>query len=197
MAGTYQLVLAFQGGGQIWQNVMHFELSEAGSGTPQSYAQALGDSFESDILPDMLNCLSGATSLRSMKTKKISGLGGPTSIRLYAAGAQVGARGTPIGNTSECMVLTFSAFLHLKNVTGKIFLAGLADGDITENSFATALIGAAQAFQITLTTTLTLAGALGDANYTIYNAETGTNAIPTGSSISTRIGTQKRRLLPV
>jgi len=197
MAGVYQLVPTFSGAGQIWQNVMHFKLSEAGSGTTLAYSQALGDSFESDILPDMLNCLSGEATLKSLKVKKISGLGGPTSIRLYAAGAQVGARGTPIGNTAECIVATFSAYLNLKNVTGKIYLAGLADGDIIDNSFATDLLGAVQAFQITLTNTLTLAGALGSADFTIYNAATGTDAIPSGSSIAPRIGTQKRRLLPV
>jgi len=197
MPSVYQLVTTFAGAGQIWQNVMHFRLSEAGSGTTLAYSQALGDSFESDILPDFLTCLSGETTLRSLKVKKISGLGGPTSIRLYAAGAQVGARGTPIGNTSECLVATFSAYLNLKNVTGKLFMAGLADGDIVDNSFATALLGAVQAFQITLTNSLTLAGALGTAQFTIYNQATGTDAIPSGSSIAPRIGTQKRRLLPV
>jgi hypothetical protein len=197
MPAVYQIVPTWVCAGQYMQNVLHFKLSEAGSGAPNAHSIALADSFESDILPAWVDAISSSCELRSLRVKRVTGLGGPTNVKLFSAGSAAGGGAATVSSTIEAATLHFPVFLDGKNKTGKIFVGGIPDEGIVDNAISAGERTFLQALIDALGTTLTLSGGLGTANYTIFNPVAGTDAIPSVGGISVYIGTQRRRIHPL
>jgi hypothetical protein len=197
MAGTYQLVITASAAGEFMQNVLHFKLDESGAGTPFDYALALCNQFVTDILTPWEAMQSDQVIEQSIKAKKISGTGGATAIVTFASGDQIGANAGPIGDAGQAILLNFPVVLNSKNVTGKIFLAGIRAEDIQNNRPSSLMETNAGTLGTALLGTLALAGGLGNANFTIFNKATGLDTEPPGMYVSPLIGTQRRRLHPV
>jgi hypothetical protein len=196
MANVYQSVLTWIGGDQLFQNVLHFHLTESGTASPQDYAADLNQAIEDNIIPVWIVCIADTVELRSIKSKRVSGTGGFNVIKLYAPGDVAGSGGSPMGNTCECAVLEFPVILSGKNVTGKIFMSGLPDSAVIANGFSSAFLTLAAAFMTNLFDTMTLAGGHGDADFTIYNRVTKADTQPDRGNVGMTVGTQHRRLRP-
>jgi len=196
MPNVYSLVPTWVGVGQVWQNVLHFQLDESGTGTPAARAAALSFQFLSSQALVWADCLSQTVELRSLRAKRVTGGGGPTTIQLLAAGDLPGTRADNVGTTMEAGLLEFPVLLAGKNVTGKIFIGGLPDDGIEENSLSSVLTAAVDALGDSMLVPLTLAGGLGTAHYTIFNRATGADTIPASHFTSVYIGNQRRRITP-
>lgn len=182
---------------QFFQNVLHYRVSEAGGFSDNQIATDILDSFEGVQVPAFLDCLSSSTSLRSLRTRRVSAPGSPTRIRLYGPTDAPGTRSAHVNDTSIGVCLEWPVFLHGKNVTGKIFLSGIADADIQDNLPAPALITAIDTLANQLILPLTMTVTSYTAKYTIYNRANQVDTIPTGHSDGTHLSSQRRRLVPV
>lgn len=196
MSGTYQLVASGSGAGEFVQNVLHFHLNESGAGTAFEYARELGTAFL-PTLDAWRDCISALFEFSSIRMKKVSGAGGPTSIITFAPGDKIGTIGDPIYETGMAALLEFPVALNGKNVTGKMFMSGIASTSVENNRPTTALETLLGTFLTALLGTLTLSGALGTAQFCIYNRATQVDQIVTASYVSPLIGTQRRRLHPI
>ena len=195
MPNVYQLTITGSSFLQFCQNIMHFELSEGGSGGPYDYAKALLDSWHSSLVTDWLACLPSDYTLSSARAKRVTGTGGPVAIDLQDAGMN-GSRAGTLGMSSNAPLVEFPVLLNGKNVTGKIFFPGANQDDIVENRLLAALETVVDSFGATLLNPLTLSGGLGTAKFCIFNRATKTDTIATISRIPTLVGTQRRRLHP-
>lgn len=193
----WQVVLTWKSVDQYFQNVLHYRVTEGGSFTDIQYANDIADAFEAGPLSAFLDCLSSTTELRSARIKRVSTPGSPTRIRVYAAGTNPGTRSAHINDTSIGVVLEFPVNLHAKNVTGKVFLGGIADADIVDNAPVGALVTVIDtlATQLLAPMALTVTGTT--AKYTIYNRTFQVDTIPASHSIGTHLSSQRRRLVPV
>lgn len=196
MANTYQFTVTSVCAGQFFQNVMHYKLSESGASNPAAWAAALITAWETSVRAKWLDCQTSTAEMRSLKAKRVTGGGGPTAITLYGAAVHNGTRGTTCSTTAEAAIMEFPVNLNGKNVTGKIFLAGIDDADILNNTFDAPFLTPFNALKTQILTALTLAGGLGTATFTIFNKATQTDTIPTFGAIGLTVGTQKRRLHP-
>lgn len=196
MAAVYQLIVSGHGGGEFVQNVLHFRLSEGGSGSHFEYARELCAAF-APVLTAWEACIAATFEFTSLRAKRITGSGGPTAVVTFAAGAQTGSVGSTIGDTAQCLVFEFPVALNGKNVTGKLFMSGITKEDIEENRPSSSVEASAATFLTTLISGLTLSGALGTADFTIYNRANTLDALATVGYVSPVIGTQRRRLHPV
>jgi hypothetical protein len=197
MSAIYQLVVSGQAAGQLIQNVLHYTLNESGSGTFWSYARELCIQFRTNVFNDWLSALGVDFSIVSLRAKRVSGAGGPTSIEVYPPGTWIGGGGTNVGNTAAAALLNFPVHLNGKNVTGKIFHAPLPSDAVVDDALTAGTLTAENTLLTTLGTTLTLAGGLGTADHVIYNRATQTAIVPQGNYVSPLIGTQRRRLHPI
>jgi len=196
MANVYQDVLTWQGGNQLFSNVLHFHLEESGAARPDQYATELIDNIEINLLPVWQDVISTTVHLMSQKCQRITGTGGPNVTKLYAPGDFPGLRAGEIGNTSENVVLEFPVFLNGKNVTGKIFISGILDEDVIDNEIDSTVKTAANALGTTLLASYTMGSGYGNQRYVIYNRETQAFAVPDFREIGLYVGSQRRRLRP-
>jgi hypothetical protein len=196
MSEIFSLVATWEGGGQLFQNVLHYNLEETGTFRPDQYAKRLIDAFIAGHLGPWLDCLSTTVNLASLKSQKISGTGGPTVTMAQDPTDYVGTRDGSIGNTSENVVVEFPVHLNSKNVTGKIFISGIIDDDIVDNVINSTLVDFAQAVGDSMLVPIDLLAGAGNATYVIFNRENGFFATPTFAQIGTVIGSQRRRLRP-
>jgi hypothetical protein len=94
------------------------------------------------------------------------------------------------------VVVEFPVHLNSKNVTGKIFVSGIIDGDVVDNVINSTLVDFCQALGDSMLVPITLDGGMGNGTYVIYNRQNGFFATPTFAQIGTTVGSQRRRLRP-
>jgi len=196
MANVYEAVITYQGADQLWSNVLHFSVAETGAFRPDEYADAMLTSFEGDIYPPLLDCLSTTVHIASAMAKRVTGGGSVAVTHTYALADFPGTRAGEIGNSSENIVVEFPVLLNAKNVSGKMFISGILDSDIENNEFADTIKTRANAVGTTLLSTFTMASGHGDYHYVVYNRATGFFASPTWRRLSPVVGSQRRRLRP-
>lgn len=196
MGAIYQNILTWEAGGQLFSNVLHYNLEETGSFRPDEYAVKQMDMQELNVIPVWLDVLSTTVTLMSQKCQKIQGTGGPMATRLYGPTDWQGTRSGSIGNTSENVVLEFPVHLNSKNVTGKVFVSGILDADIVDNVITDTVKGLVNALGTSLLGEYSLDSGAGHSQYVIYNRENGFFATPLFRQIGFYVGSQRRRLRP-
>jgi len=196
MSAIYQDVITWEGGSQLFSNVMHFNLEESGGARPDQYATELMNNIEANLLPVWIDALSEGVHLMSQKAQRITGTGGPTVTRLYEPSDWVGTRTGEMGNSSENIVLEFPVHLNSKNVTGKVFVSGILDDDILNNVIDSSAKTLVMALGTTLLSPYTMGSGYGNQQYVIYNKANGFFATPTFAQTGLYVGSQRRRLRP-
>lgn len=194
---VWQVVATWLSAGQYFQNVMHYRIGESGTHSDLEYAKDLRDGWSAGTLSAFLDCLSSSTDLRSVRVKRVSPPGSPTSITLIGAGTASGTRGANINDTSIGACLEWPVNLHGKNVTGKVFISGVADADIVNNEIAVGLGTAIDTLAGVMITPISLTVTGATARYTIYNRAHQLDTEPTDHSIGVHLSSQRRRLTPV
>lgn len=193
---VYQLNVNGNCSGEYVQNTFHYDVVEAGGATIYQYTQDLIAAWETAVRTPWKNALSNAYFVSSLSAKKVQSPGGPLAVTVYTPGVQGGARGnTEASGIGACIL--WPVFLAGKNVTGRTFIPGVAQLDLQDNVFSVAyntvlltLIGA-------LTPALTLAGTGTTAQLCIYHRQTQVNTHVAFGRVSTKVGTQRRRYVPI
>lgn len=196
MAEVWQTVTTWEGGGQLWQNVLFFRLEETGDLTVKEYGENLINGLISDIYPPWLDCVSTTVNISSTKVQRITGEGGPSMTKVWAPTDQPGTRAGSIGNTSENVCLEFPVHLNDKNVTGKVFISGILDDDVIDNVISDDVKTRVDALGTTLVQEYSLPSGGGHYQYVIFNRPTGFFKAPEFGQISGVVGSQRRRLRP-
>jgi hypothetical protein len=177
------------------QNTLHVDVAESGSHTPYEYATDIINLWVVSYKTHWLACCTNGYYITSVTSRKVQTPGGPLAVILYAPGAQGGARGNAAAS-GLCPVMLFPVLLHGKNVTGRIFLPGVAQTDIQDNVLSASLLTAMSTMSTDLLATWALSVTGVNANVCIYNRANQVNTHVTIYRPSTKPGTQRRRYVP-
>lgn len=194
MAHVYQLsTYCHNGAGNFFQNVMHFELSEAGSGTsPFTYADALISSFITNTEPKLVDCFGADVVLDYYAAKKVTGGGGPSQTR---ASGTVGLGATVCASSGSAADITWQTASPL-NRPGHTFIAGFPYGFLQGDVFTTPANTKYTNFINAMLAPLTLAGAFGSATFGIFTRKTAAFFTADSGSVRPKATMMNRRLVP-
>jgi len=193
---NFSVVIAGVLGNQSVANVLNFNLVE-GDGDPVALAQALCDKLDGDFMDKYCDCLPVAYHATSFKAKRTSIPGGPTVVKIFAPTDHVGTRTGEVSTTAAGPLILSQGTDTIKYRTAKIFMPGVSETDIAVNAFTAGLLTALNAFIAVLETAFSLGGALGDANYWIYDRRLKTGIAATNYKVSLKPGIQRRRMVPI
>ena len=194
MASVYELVTSVHNGaGNFFQNVFHYELSEAGSGvSPWEYAQALNNAWIALMETDYLDLFGVDIVLDFISAKKINNGGGPSNAR---------QRGTFGGALLASSTSGASADIQWQsnsptNRPGHTYIAAFAYNFLQADVFQSGFTTKAATFITDMLTPLVLGGALGTATFCIYTRKTDTQHTVLHGSVRPKATMMNRRLVP-
>lgn len=154
---VHQLVIASTAGGQYFENVMHWQSNTASSVDPETDSQDLITAFNATCQAAMLATQSPDVSLLGYKAKRVNNTGGPTAVNPVSA-ATVGTYTGDMSNSRVAAVYTLDYYNSMAAKpswrVGRMFVGGVPDPAMDDNSWVSAFITAALAFTATLNTPL-------------------------------------------
>ena len=191
----YSLAIASNVGGQFATNVLHYQFDDGGFASTFAAAKALIDAWDAHATAHLQAIIPGHTTLLSLKSRLVSGVGGFEALNLYPAGT-VGSRtgDLEVAGIGPCLI-----FYQANNgkKRGKMFLPGVTVLDLINGQFSGAYQNAVLTHQSFLVDNLTLTGGGGPtANAVIYTRSTKTGVSIFGIALSPMAATQRRRQLP-
>lgn len=194
---VYELDVVGVCGGQYVENTMHFHCLTSPSDQLMAAAH-LVEGWIASMAAAWLACLPSDYTLEGYRGKYVGPGGGPT-YQAYAPSGTVGTRGGVSITSGSGPVLLFpvynSALPLRKNSTGKIFMPGVASGDVSKNVFVAGLQTALSALIVDFITPFTNTG--DQFIYCVSSKSSSAYIVPTVGFVSQGVGTQKRRLRPV
>jgi hypothetical protein len=195
MAHVYQLVTyCHSGGGNFFQNVFHYELSEAGSGvSPFNYADALNSTWITNVEPSYVDLFGNDVILDFISAKRITGGGGPTASRIRATNGTAAVISSTSGASMDIQWQTASPL----NRPGHTYMCSFPYNWLQGDQFSGSAIAKVATFITAITAVLPLAGALGDAVFQIFTRKTDTGYTVDSGLLRPKPTVMGRRLLPV
>jgi hypothetical protein len=198
MANVFQLNLVGVVGGEYVENILHYDAASVGTNTPEQIAADLimgwsGSLYESNYLA----CLPSDYVLAGYRCKSIYPSGGSSVVKPRSSA--VGTRPTASVASGISPICVFPIY-NIGNpkrdhTNGKLFMPGVADGDLNGNIWSDALQAAISAFISQLLIAIT--GTLTTYTYGVYNRSTHAFVAADVGNLSLTVGTQRRRYRPV
>lgn len=186
--------------GQPCANVLHFNSSEESGENPVQAAKELITALGSpaaagSFLADYVKCLPENYFLKGVRARRINNTGGPKVSRPFDSDpgerpglADVSGFG-PVG-------LYHAQEADMKWVTGKVFFPGCSISDVAANVFSTALVDACTTFLEHVEDVLG-AAPIGPFGQVVWSPSTSTMLLVVDWSVSAKVGTQRRRYVPL
>lgn len=194
----FELIVIASVSNQYVNNVLHFQPTATLSGTPLQQAESLATAWQSTVEAAWLACLPSDYTLAGYHAR-LAGPPGSATYVLASAPGTVGTRGGVSTLSGVGPVLAFPAnnpfAPHRKWETGKIFMPGLAAGDMLSNEFVISLLTACGTLIDLLLDPIVDSG--NSFIYTVASNATGNMTNPSGGFVSMQVGTQRRRYHPV
>lgn len=195
---TYQVVLTGNLAGQFVQNVLHYRMDDSSFTNRLLSAKGLLDGWIADdkdlswfdMLPEPYIYLSA-------KARCITGGGGPEHVNLTHTG-QTGSRGSTIQTSSAGPVVIWHTDGPNRS-TGKVFLPGIAVGDVQGGEISAACITALEAALADFITSFPAVGGTTPECYLCVakSGDPDTRYLVDNYRIAKDVGQQRRRQLPV
>jgi hypothetical protein len=194
MPNVYQLsTYCHNGAGNFFQNVFHFELSEAGSGVaPFDYADGLISTWITNNEPKYIDLFGNDVVLDYYAAKRITGGGGPSATR---ASGTVGTGSTVSASSGSAVDIQWQTASPL-NRPGHTYVPGFPYSSLQGDAFTSGYLTKVGAFITQMQTNLTLAGAMGNAVFSIYTRKTTTAYQVNNGQARPKATMMNRRLLP-
>jgi hypothetical protein len=193
MPGVYKLMAGYHnGGGNFFANIWSFQLSEAGTGHPWDYANALITKFAATNEAPLLDCLGNDVVLDFYQCKKVNGGGGPSATQ----GRGSFGTGSAVSVTSQLAADISWIVTSANNRFGHSYLGAIPEGALEGDVFQVGYLVTVAAFVNAMVTQLTLAGALGTAVFGVYTKKTDTFNSCDKGLIKPKATVMNKRALP-
>lgn len=190
---TYQLNVLTSASGQFAENVLHYSKATSAPDTdPFTIAKSIITQWQSHAENDFLACIPNDSNLIGFKCKRINNGGGPTAVVPDGANGTFGGS-TIITSSAACLLFAYSNGTRF--FAGRLFLPFLGDGAYAGNEPQTGYETAVGVFNTVLGTALTVSGVA--YSQVIWSRKHVTAYTITGREISLKVGTQRKRLVPI
>lgn len=194
MTATYQLVTNMHNNvGNYFTNVFHYELSESGSGvTPFEYADRLISAWVAGLEAKYLDLLGSDVAIDFYTAKKVNNGGGPTSARQSGNFGTGALSSSSSGAAGDVQWQSASPL----NRPGHTYLAAFPYSFLQGDIFQSGYTNKVGIWITQMILPLTLAGALGSADFTLFTRKTNTNHVIVSGQLRPKATMMNRRLLP-
>lgn len=194
MSATYQLIPSMHdAAGNFFQNVFHYELSEAGTGLEYDYAADLIDAWDTGVGGDFAGMLGNDVTIDFISAKRITGIGGVSATTIVGSGG--------LGpNNSLCSAFAADIAWYTaaaSNRPGHTFMGGVYAGAIINGQWDAAYINLANAFIASMLTQLTLAHGRGTADFGLFTRKTNTFNVAKSGVLKVKPSGFNKRTLPL
>lgn len=197
---VYSLVIFANCCNQPVENVLHFRDDNSNGTTPQIQAEDLVTIWEADFESEWLDCLPDNYELIGYKARRVNNTGGPTFQKPKTGNGTRGDAGSSA--LGPCVISSYYDGTNWRS--GRIFLPGIAEADITNNQPAAGLVAAVAALEVPLLAPQTGGGAPSTMQYCIFKPSAPPNQtngagfyfFPVQATFSGKMGVQNRRLRP-
>lgn len=195
---VFEVILTGRIGGNFCQTVLHFKHTTGASGGPYALAKEIGNDMNTTgkLVEAYCGMLPEQYVMTSLRVRQIGPSGGPTYYiiggTLYLAQGQ---REGEISLASNApLIIWIPTVLPAK--TGRIFLPGVSEDDITNGDLSAGLIAAMDAFGGQMNTEQVTSGSVGYQGCVHRRADNSGDLIDQ-YHLSPIVGNQRRRLKPV
>jgi hypothetical protein len=194
MAGVYELATSLHNsGGNFFQNVFKYSLSESGSGnSPWEYAHDLLTHWSTTVKAKYLKLFGTDVTLDFFSAKKLNSGGGPTASFIDGSFGTGSGVCTSSGASGDVQWQSASPL----NRPGHTYLAAFADGSLQQDAFQAPYTTDIITWGAQMLVPLTLTGALGTATFGIYSRKTDSFHPATVGILRPKATMMNRRLLP-
>jgi len=180
--------------GQPVANVIALQSDEADNANPGQQAKALIDIWLATANVAYLACLPDDYSQHGFRARRVNNTGGPSAALPNADNGTRGDNAIASG-TGPCIIGSYFDTLDWKS--SRLFIPGVAVGDLVGNVFDAALIAAVNTFKAFLIDPLP-ADADGHVwTPGVWRRTAGEFSLLVSNSVSLVVGTQRRRYRPV
>jgi hypothetical protein len=192
---VYRMTLTWNIGGQFAQSIFHWRFDDSGFTTSAAAASALNVAWDTAYDPSFAGFFPNDTSLLSLKSRKVSELGGFEAFNPLVA-PLAGTRGGQLSCSAPNPVATFFP-VDGNRRRGRWFLPGVSDDDVINGRMVPAYVTAINALLGTQFDDLTLVGGGGPtAEFIIYDPKFGAQFKPVLIKLADKVGTLRRRQRP-
>lgn len=193
---VYQLNVIGAVAEEYVENILHFQTNTASSSTPAADALAVIVAWRAAIEANYVGMLASDYMLGGYKCKRINNTGGPTAVApTTGIVGTIGAAST-VSGAGPLITATYydAAAVKPRWRDGRIFIPGSPIGGCIGNQWQAIVTTPVLAFNAILINAF--GGALAP-QYGIWTKHTGLFKIPVSLQLSAKVGTQRRRYVPV
>lgn len=192
-ADVYQLIIGGTLCGQPVENVLHYQDTATADPNPQTKAAHLEAGWSAAMLAAWLNVCPSNYDLIGYKCKRVNNGGGP-NVTLIEAPGSVGSEPSAANDSCVGPVIIASYTDTVRWFAGRIFLPGIGDGEIDNNVFGPAVLANLAVINGLWSTPIANGG--DTFNFVIWSPTKNDAFVPVAFTVSNRVGTQRRRLVP-
>lgn len=164
MPNTYSLAIAMHDlGGNFLENVLMYQLTEAGAGDPFKYADALITEWRLSNEASFLDLLGNDVTVDYMSSKRVTGTGGPSATQIVV---DTGTGVDTSGAAGLCADVQWQN-LGINNRPGHTFIGCFPHSEYASGFFTSAYQTKVATWVGIMLAPLTLAGGFGTATFGI------------------------------
>jgi len=141
----------------VMQNVLHYQTDTVPAVDQRTIAEALIDQFVATVMPDWLPLISPTVGITSLSARRMNDTGGPTFTIIFEA---QGSGAGPVETTGIAMDIALAP-VTFPWQPGHIYIGGIPQGMIADNSFDPAFVNNVQTLCNKLKLPLVLGGGAG------------------------------------
>lgn len=194
-ADVIQLAIMGSTAGQPVANFLHYQSSVADpEENPLGECIHFIDAWETALKDLYLDMLPDDYRLHGFKCRRVNNTGGPTAAKPVSDN---GTRGENAIASGSGPVIVGSFYTGTSWKTSRLFVPGVAIGDLVGNEFAAALLANVQLFINGLNAVVSTAAPVADWTVGVYGGVVPAFHEITEHAISLVVGTQRRRYRPV
>jgi hypothetical protein len=196
---TYEVIISGGTGTQFVQNILHCNLDNTAATDPFVVANALLTKIAATggFIQKWCDCLPDDYTITSVRARRVTPTGGPTQIFLNANLPYTqGTRGSSSGVTSNCPLIIWLTTLR-PSKTGRTFLPGVGESDVSENQLVAGLLAAIGTAATIWRDGFTLTSPAYVCQGSILRRALGGADDITNFRVSPIIGSQRRRQRPI
>lgn len=193
MAHVYSIATSLHDlAGNFFQNVFHYQLTEAGVATPFGYADGLIDAWNLHCQADYLASFGNDVVHDFISAKRVTGGGGPSAQQTVALPGTDVQVSISAGMAADIAWQTASPL----NRPGHTYMPCIPTGQVQGDFLQGPYLGALGAFRDDLLDTLALTGGLGNADFGVFSRKTSQFNKATVGQIKPKLTMLNKRTLP-
>lgn len=189
---VYRLVIRGNCANEFWETVQHYQSHTAMASDPVTAASNLIAAFRASPEADLAQLLAADNFITGYTAKRVNNGGSPT-VMLPITPVQGAVTGTSASSALAFLIISEYSYLG-KFRTGRWFIPGIPEASLVGNSYTA---GAITDVGSLIGDNSTVASGPDTFDWGVWSRSHTLFSLPTYAHLSSKLGVQRRRLLPL